>query len=206
MSTYVGDLIDGGTHHFAFTTVGRDGEPFTLIGGVVSVYKAANVTETTAGVTTVLDFDGHTGMNMVTLVLTDGFYVPDTDYHIVVTTGTIDGVDIAGYVVGCFSISNRMPNVNVTQINDDTVPAVNLAKSALGIVPGAAVGTPTTTVIDTDLTEATTDHYKGRILTFTGGAVAGQSTDITGYNGTTKELTVTALTNAPAAADPFVIT
>ena len=72
--------------------------------------------------------------------------------------------------------------------------------------PGTATGTPTTTVIDTGLTETTTDHYKGRILTFVTGAVAGQSTDITGYNGSTKELTVTALTNAPASTDAFVIT
>ena len=91
-------------------------------------------------------------------------------------------------------------------ISSSAAAADNLEQSALGIVTGAAVGTPTTTVIDTDLTETTNDHYNGRILTFVTGAVAGQSTDITGYNGTTKELTVTALTNAPAATDAFVIT
>ena len=61
-------------------------------------------------------------------------------------------------------------------------------------------------MIDTALTEATDDHYNGRILTFVTGAVAGQSTDITDYNGTTNELTVTALTNAPSSGDAFVIT
>lgn len=96
--------------------------------------------------------------------------------------------------------------VNVTQISGSAAAADNLEAVATGVVTGAAVGTPTTTVIDTDLTEATDDHYNGRILTFTSGNLTGQSTDITDYNGTTKEVTVTALTEAPAATDAFVIT
>lgn len=97
-------------------------------------------------------------------------------------------------------------DANVGAISTSATAADNLEQSALGIVVGSATGTPTTTVIGTDLTETTTDHYKGRILTFVTGSVAGQSTDITAYNGSTKELTVTALTNAPASGDAFVIT
>lgn len=68
--------------------------------------------------------------------------------------------------------------------------------------PGAAA---TTTVFITDLTEATDDHYNGRIIVFTSGALSGQATDITDYDGTTKEVTVTALTEAPADNDTFDI-
>jgi len=82
---------------------------------------------------------------------------------------------------------------------------INLAQGLAGLVTGAAVGTPTTTVIDTDLTEDTDDHYNGRIFTITSGVGAGQSVDITDYNGTTKEVTVTALITAPVATDTFVI-
>ena len=54
-------------------------------------------------------------------------------------------------------------------------------------------------------TEATDDHFNGRIITFTSGALIGQSTDITDYVGATKTVTVTALTEAPANSVTFVI-
>ena len=101
-------------------------------------------------------------------------------------------------------VGGRMDS-NVGAISSSATAADNLEASALGIVVGQASGTPTTTVIDTNLTETTDDHYIGRIIIFTDGAVAGQATDITDYNGLTKELTVTALTNAPASGDNFVI-
>lgn len=63
----------------------------------------------------------------------------------------------------------------------------------------------TSTVFITTLTEATDDHYKGRVVIFTSGAMLGQASDITAYNGTTKALTVTALTEAPANSVAFEI-
>ena len=57
----------------------------------------------------------------------------------------------------------------------------------------------------TDLTEATDDHFNGRIITWTSGALSKQSTDITDYTGSTKKLTFTAVTEAPSATDTFVI-
>ena len=62
-----------------------------------------------------------------------------------------------------------------------------------------------TTSFVTDLTEATDDHYIGRSIIFTSGALDGQATTITDYNGTTKALTVTALTEAPVDNDTFEI-
>jgi hypothetical protein len=57
----------------------------------------------------------------------------------------------------------------------------------------------------TNLTEATDDHYNGRIVIWTSGVLVGQATNITDYNGTTKMLTYTAITEAPTAADTFII-
>jgi hypothetical protein len=57
----------------------------------------------------------------------------------------------------------------------------------------------------TDLTEATDDHYNGRIVVFITGVLAGQATDITDYTGATKLITMTALTEAPGNGDRFVI-
>lgn len=63
----------------------------------------------------------------------------------------------------------------------------------------------TTTQFTTNLTEATNAHYNGRIVVWLTGALTGQATDITAYTGATKLVTVTAMTEAPAAADRFVI-
>lgn len=58
-----------------------------------------------------------------------------------------------------------------------------------------------------DITEATADHYNGRIVIFTSGVLIYQATDITDYELDTGEgkFTVTALTEAPGDNDSFVI-
>jgi hypothetical protein len=61
------------------------------------------------------------------------------------------------------------------------------------------------TTITTNLTETTDDHYIGRIVIFVTGNLYNQATDITDYDGVTKNLTVTAMTEAPALNDRFVI-
>lgn len=91
--------------------------------------------------------------------------------------------------------------------------AANLAASA-GQVIKATVDTatnghtPTTTEFQADdITEATASHFDGRIVIFTSGALAGQAKDITAYElvGVIGQFTVTALTEAPANDDTFVI-
>ena len=65
---------------------------------------------------------------------------------------------------------------------------------------------PSTTDFDTDLTEASDDHYNGGVVVFTSGNLAGQARRISDYDGTAKNLTVTpALTEAPADSDTFII-
>ena len=97
------------------------------------------------------------------------------------------------------------PDVNITQINGNTTAATQLALSAATIESGAAEATPTTTVIQTNLAETQNDIYIGRVIIFTSGNARGEATTITDYNGSIGELTVTALANAPAASDTFVI-
>ena len=82
----------------------------------------------------------------------------------------------------------------------------NLGPSASTLVTGTATGTPTTTTMAASaLTEATDDHYNGRILIWTSGVLKDQATDITDYAGSTKTFTFTATTEAAAAGDTFVI-
>ena len=75
-----------------------------------------------------------------------------------------------------------------------------------GVVSGAAVtGTLSTTEMTTNLTEATDDHFIGRIIVWITGALAGQATDVTDYVGSTKKLVFTAVTDTPGNGDRFVI-
>lgn len=84
--------------------------------------------------------------------------------------------------------------------------AGTFGESFNGVVNGeAATGTLSTTQMTTNLTEATDDHYNGRIVVFITGVLAGQATDITDYTGSAKLITMTALTEAPSNGDRFVI-
>jgi hypothetical protein len=94
---------------------------------------------------------------------------------------------------------------NMSAINNSNSAAVQLALSALEIESGACEGTPTTTVVQTDLAETQDDIYIGAIIIFTSGNARGERTEVTDYTGATGTLTVTALANAPAASDTFIL-
>lgn len=106
---YLGDFDLDATLYFSFTTRRfSTGAPFTLAGTpALSVYKDADDTQTTTGVTLAVDDDGITGWNRVTIDTSDAFYTTATDYQVVITTGTVDSVSVVGEVVAHFSIENR---------------------------------------------------------------------------------------------------
>lgn len=99
-------------------------------------------------------------------------------------------------------------------IVEDIQTDVHTANTNLDILVGALIVTQsavndesaTTTSFDTDLTNSTDDFYKNSVLTFTSGNLNGQIRRISGYNGTTKVITLDpALTSAPADNDTFTI-
>lgn len=96
--------------------------------------------------------------------------------------------------------------VNVTQVAGSATAATAAGRGFQGLVLGKAV-TPTLTsgAFTTNLSEATNDHYNGRTLTWTSGALAGQQTTVLDYNGATKALTVATMTEAPANNDEFYL-
>lgn len=59
--------------------------------------------------------------------------------------------------------------------------------------------------VDIGSLEATNDHFIGRIMIFISGALIYQATDITDYDGANKRFTYTALTEAPADDDKFIV-
>lgn len=92
-----------------------------------------------------------------------------------------------------------------------TTAAARLQTAVLTEVTGTVDTTgftPTTTEFEADdITEATADHFNGRVVIFTSGALQYQATSITDYSliGGRGHFTVVALTEAPANNGTFII-
>jgi len=114
--------------------------------------------------------------------------------------------DITGNLSGSVGSVTAETTADVTKISGSATAADNLEASALGIVAtDVNDASASTTAFVITSTEATNDHFNGRIIVFTSGALKDQATDITDYVGSTRTVTVTALTEAPADNDTFVI-
>jgi len=115
----------------------------------------------------------------------------------------------AGYVDE-LGPTNVPADLDLVKAVTDALTAAGAAKQ-LALLAGAVTGfiavsgTLSTTQMTTNLTETTDDHYKNRTLIWTTGTLGGQGTEITAYNGTSKMLTFTAVTEAPIAGDSFII-
>lgn len=114
------------------------------------------------------------------------------------------GSDIQSRLPAALTATGNM-KADALRVDGSATAASNLKSGALGIVASTCAASSTSTVLKTNLTEATNDHYNGRVVVFTSGALAGQATSIEDYDGTAKELTVVELTEAPADTDAFVI-
>jgi len=102
---YIGDFKLAAVIDLKFTTRSfPTGAPTVLTGGVISIYKDNNTTQTTTGVTLSADFDGVVGLNNIHIDTADAFYTAGSNFQCVITTGTVGGVSVVGETVGAFSI------------------------------------------------------------------------------------------------------
>ena len=128
-------------------------------------------------------------------------YMGNGEHQYTPTQGETNGEHIAFTFTGSGAVA---VTINVYPRLMTLVEETALAAAASGLELGSVQSGATTTSIPTDLTETTPQHYNGAALTFLTGALAKQRTDITGYT-SDGVLTVTALTEAPAPGDTFVI-
>jgi hypothetical protein len=118
------------------------------------------------------------------------------------TGGAMDNVTLTATTT---AVTNRV-TANTDQIAGSANAATQLSRSAATIVNGTAqTGTLSTTQMTTNLTEATNDHYNGRIVIWTSGNLQNQASDITDYDGGSNMITYTAVTEAPSNNDTFII-
>ncbi len=101
--------------------------------------------------------------------------------------------------------------VDVDQIKTSATAATNQSTAALTMQTATidnTAFTATATILETSsITEATADHYVGKVILFTSGAVQYQATRITAYalNGGRGRFTYQSLTEAPANGVTFII-
>ena len=131
------------TFDVKFTTVNTAGVPTQLAGTpVISAYPDNSTTQLTAGITLSVDFDSVTGFNNIRVVATGANgYAAGSNYALVITTGTVGGQSVVGYVVGEFSLEAQSPLRPTTAGQTLDVSAGGEAG-----VDWANVGSPTTTV------------------------------------------------------------
>lgn len=151
--SHQGDFALESTFDLKFTSRNfSTGAPFVLSGGTIAAYPDNSTTEITAGITLTADFDARTGLNNVRVVATNANgYAAGSNYALVLTAGTVNGVSVVGEVIGEFSIQAR-------SALRPTVAARTLDVSATGEagIDWANVGSPTTALALTSTTIAVT--------------------------------------------------
>ena len=201
--SYRGDFKLGTTVYMKFCTVTTTGAPTQLAGTpVVSVYEQNNTTQITAGVTLTVDYDSVTGLNDVAIVASgaNGYEV-GKQYDVVITTGTVGGTSVVGYVVGSFSIEKTGLNVSNTTISDGGAPVFGIVES--GTAQG---GTASTIQLRSGANFTADDRPNGMYVIITGGTGAGQARSITDYVNSTDTATVSPdwLTN-PSSDSTYLV-
>lgn len=120
------------------------------------------------------------------------------------TPASITGA--VGSVTGTVGSVTARVTANTDQLAGSATAATNLSNTSQVNYTGTVTGaTTTTTLIDSGLTQADTDFWKGRIVIFLTGALKFQATDVTAFTPATDQLTFTALTAAPGAGDTYVV-
>lgn len=109
MSKYLGDYAKptgAGTLEFKFSTFRPStGAAWSLSSGaVVTVYKGGTGNTTGQSTTLTRDWNSITGLNHVSVDLSQAFFEDGQVYEAVITTGTVDSVSVIGACVGRFTL------------------------------------------------------------------------------------------------------
>ncbi len=185
------DYTVGDTVRFMFTTRQfSSGAPFTLAGSpVVSVYEDANLAQITAGVTLGVDHDTVTGLNLVTVVASGGNgFETGKDYHLVITTGTVDGVSVVGEVVGRFTLGGGLTAGEIADAVWDEAQADHESAGSFGVLYNLATdtnaritaGATATEIANAVMNQTLADHTNA--AQFAGGVQNKLSTATAGVN------------------------
>ena len=122
---YLGNYAEDAVVDFKWSTNAADGASVTrATNGTISVYKANDTGQSTAGITDTEDFDALTGIHHCRIdTSADAFYTTGNDYAVVLSAATIDGKTVNA-VLAHFSIQNRYPSPATIQSGLATASAL----------------------------------------------------------------------------------
>jgi cell division protein ZapA (FtsZ GTPase activity inhibitor) len=185
---HLGDFDAGGVLYSKFTTYRPStGAPFTLAGTpAVSIYKDGSLTQSTAGITLTVDFDGLTGLHHLAIdTSADGtFYSAGSHFEAVITTGTVDSVSVVGSCVASFSL--RKDSALKATVAGRTLDVSATGEAGLD---WANIGSPTTAVnlsatnIDVDQVVASVSGAVGSVTGAVGSVTGNVGGNVTGSVG-----------------------
>jgi len=166
------------------------GAAYTLAGSpALSVYKDGSTTQTTTGVTLMVDFDSTTGLHHYAIdTSADGtFYSAGSFFQVVVTAGTVDGISIVGAVVGSFTLRKSSALKPTTAGR-----SLDVSSGGEAGVDWANIGSPTTANdLSGTSTKALEPTTAGRKLDVSAGGEAGLDWANVGSPTTTNNLSGT---------------
>jgi hypothetical protein len=220
MSTYYGDFPDGHPYVcMTFDTFAAAGGSVTMTGFAASdilVYKNGNATPraSASGIVVVTDFNGKTGLHMVTFDLSDnadaGFYSWGNEYSVAVADVTVDGLTVR-FWLGSFSIERLFAPLYNMNSRFKTTGNARAIFSTIGrgtVTTGATTTSLPTTNFKPD--GAATDQFQGRVVLFdentTTAGLRGCARLITASsNAANPTLTVDTLPATPVSGDKFSV-
>lgn len=195
--------------------VSWDGDADPVTNGAAFLGSAAAMTN----ITDFFDGTGYDAANSTIGTVTDLTNAPAANGDMTKIAGSttaasnlkklVDGTGLAmptSSLGSVGSVSNTV-NANLTNVNGTAALMTAFVNLMRGAIVGTVVaGTNTATVISTGLAATTANLYAGKMLMVTTGARAGEGGKlVTAYDGTTKRLTVEALSGALSVGDTFVL-
>lgn len=182
----LGDFAPGATIYLKFTTTNASGVPTAwATSQLIDIYKTNSTTQSTAGLTIVVSFDGIPGLNHVTIDTSADatFYAAGGDFQVVISDGDVGGVSLVGYVVANFSL-NHVAALRPTTAGN-TLDVAATGEAGLDFSNLKAASAPTTL---TNITVPAVTAVSGSVGSVTGavgsvtGSVAGNVTGNVGGN------------------------
>jgi hypothetical protein len=134
---YIGDFAVNSTLRYFYASNAAGGASAArTTAGAYRVYKNISTTERTssAGITDFSGFDSVTGLNAVTIDLSNntdaGFYAAANDYVVVLVGAVVDGQTV-NVPLFQFSIANRAPTVTVSSMAAGVITNTSIANNAI---------------------------------------------------------------------------
>jgi hypothetical protein len=142
--SYLGDFAPGTAIDLKFTTTNTTGVAAGYVSGGVAIWKNNSVTSFTTGATLTTAFASTVGLNHVRIVTTNLTNFPvagATNYMVSLSTGTVSGNRLKGYVIAHFSTRNRVLGADAINSTAIKTAALTSAKFGSGAVTATVINT-----------------------------------------------------------------